>query len=198
MAHYSLLNNDDRGDIETFLAASVQCDHCHGEAVVKLMDAIHAPKDSTQHALGCQDKSLVTIIKLDWYYAFGSEGFNWVDEPEGPFKTEAEAKIDAAEKVAGLPPIADDWIHQIASSLRPCCPRGEHRTSRPTPHARAEFAPAFDLPRGARRDRRPAAEDRPHDRSDRQARPLEPKRSLRAGVSRRFSPRRLGEIPRGR
>jgi len=123
MAHYSLLNNDDRGDIETFLAANVHCNVCHAEEVGALLDVFKKRAEAVvRHAPNCEgkhDKRNLDIIKTDWYYAFGSEGFNWTDDAEGPFDTEPAAKAAAAEKVADLPPVADDWIHQIGSSLRP-------------------------------------------------------------------------------
>ena len=104
MAHYSLLNNDDRGDIETFLAANVQCNVCHAEQVIRVDDAMDGT-DWMRHDGRCRDGSRVSITTLDWYYAFKSEGFNRVDDPEGPFLTEMAAKDAAAEKVAELPPI---------------------------------------------------------------------------------------------
>ena len=52
MAHYSLLNNDDRGDIETFMGSHVQCETCHAEDVVNIEDAIGDPQRAIYHKLG--------------------------------------------------------------------------------------------------------------------------------------------------
>ena len=108
MAHYSLLNNDDRGDIETFLAANVHCNFCQAEQVVTLVDVcVKSGEDLIRHSGNCggkYDKRNLDIIKTEWYYAFGSEGYNWTDDPEGPYPTEGAAKDAAAEKVAELPP----------------------------------------------------------------------------------------------
>ncbi len=105
MPRYSLLNNDERGEVEVFLAADVKCESCHAEAVVRVLDAIKSPSEACPHAIGCRDKSRSELVKLDWYYAFGEEGFNWDADPEGPFPTIGEARDAAQEAVDELPPV---------------------------------------------------------------------------------------------
>ena len=129
MAHYSLLNNDDRGDIETFLAASVQCESCCIEQILRVDDTMDG-SDYLRHARGCTDGSRIKITLLDWYYAFGSPGYNWVDDPEGPYPTELAARAGGALKVATLPPVRPV---PIPPPTEPFVAEGEHRTSRPAP-----------------------------------------------------------------
>lgn len=97
MAYHSLKNNDDAGDVEVFIAVHVQCQECGAE---EIMRAVGWNSDELTHRADCRDKHDVRALPLEWYFAFGSEGYAWEDEPCGSFTTEAGALAQAARELS--------------------------------------------------------------------------------------------------
>ena len=93
MPYHSLLNNNDAGDVEVFKAVSLQCPECLKSIVLR---AVGWNSDDLLHGGACLARDCTpNVVDVDWHYVWGSEGFNWVEEPVGPYPT-ADAALDAA------------------------------------------------------------------------------------------------------
>jgi hypothetical protein len=96
--YHSLLNNDDSGDVEVFEAMNAMCCGCGAERVMRRSDDPQDELDE-RHQMDC-DEDEFESVDLDWYYAFGSEGYNWNDsEATGPYDTEGSALAGATRRL---------------------------------------------------------------------------------------------------
>ena len=86
MPHHALINNSEDGDVEVFLGIQYTCPGCSATQIVR-----DGEEPELHHGTRMFHEHVHEVQWKAWCFAFGSKGYAWNDEPEGPFKSEDEA-----------------------------------------------------------------------------------------------------------